>query len=169
MFMCNCFRTIFLSDLIPSHQEEKRCADTAYVNSTPERICKNRFRYRICASWSAYQFANDFTKLSWFVSAGAGQFWLIIWPESQFIKARCSLRLQLKRLCVTVFVHFSSFCCSSGLQDASGIHFALTSLCPAKANSIYKVNFCVYCPCASSDRFLPFRVGALEASPPKHK
>ena len=139
MSMCHCFRTAFLSDQIPLHQEEKRCADTAYVNSTPEGICKNRCRYRLCAFWSAYQFANYFIQLSWFVSMGGRLFWPIIWPESQCIKARCSLRLHLKRLCVSVFAHFSSFCWSSGLQDASGIHFALMSFCPAKAHSLYKV------------------------------
>ena len=108
MFMCDCFRTAFLSDQISLHQEEQRCADTTYVNSTPEGICKNRCRYRLCAFWSAYQFANYFTQLSLFVSMGGRLFWPIIWPESQFIKARCSLRLQLKRLCVIVFEHFSS-------------------------------------------------------------
>ena len=107
--MCDCFRTVILSDQAPLHQEGKRCADTAYVNSTPEGICKNRCRYRLCAFWSAYQFANYFTQLSWFVSMGGRLFWPIIWPDSQFIKARCSLRLQLKKLCVTVFEHFSSF------------------------------------------------------------
>ena len=109
MFMCDCFRTVILSDQAPLHQEGKRCDDTAGVIPTPGRICNNRCRYRICASWSAYQFTNYSTQLSWFVPVGGGLFWPIIWPGSQFIKARCSLRLQLKKLCVTVFEHFSSF------------------------------------------------------------
>ena len=140
MFMCDCFRTAFLSDQIPLHQEEKRCPDTAYVNSTPEGICKNRCRYRLCAFWSAFLPICKLFHPTFMVCFDG---WSAVLADHL---ARVTIHkgplfspIAAEKVMCTCFRTFFLFFRSSGLQDASGIHFALMSFCPAKAHSLYKV------------------------------